>query len=206
MFWCNIGFWMIKIRRNVKRGERRKLGIKRSSKARREHGLWNFAAKSDPLRKSLLAAKWFCSLQAPSTKIFAAAKRSLGIRVPFRKPVHPFRSCKTSTPWNPPFRSWDAISKGVSQLRNHPLAYECHFAALYTHFAALYTHFAAAKWLRNLHALKSFSAHTMNRHVTAAPPLDTFRSLPKVHFMHNTFYFKSWEVRSPYIQTVLDLE
>ena len=30
---------MIKIRRNVKRGERRKLGIKRNSKARREHGL-----------------------------------------------------------------------------------------------------------------------------------------------------------------------
>ncbi|KAL6326319.1 hypothetical protein AAG906_005513 [Vitis piasezkii] len=46
------GFWMIKIKRNVKRGERRKLGIKRSSKARREHGLRNFAAKSDPLRKS----------------------------------------------------------------------------------------------------------------------------------------------------------
>ena len=69
---------MIKIRRNIKRSEIRKLGIKRSSKARREHGLRNFAAKSDPLRKSLPAAKRFRSLLAPSAKIFAATKRSLG--------------------------------------------------------------------------------------------------------------------------------
>ena len=41
-----------------------------------------------------LAAKWFRSLQAPSVKNFAASKRSLGTRVPFRKPVHPFRSCE----------------------------------------------------------------------------------------------------------------
>ena len=37
------------------------------------------------------------------------------------------------------FYSWDAIWKGVSQLRNHPLAHECHFAVPYAHFAA-------AKW------------------------------------------------------------
>ena len=37
------------------------------------------------------------------------------------------------------FRSRDAIWKGVSQLRNHPLAHECHFTAPYVHFAA-------AKW------------------------------------------------------------
>ena len=35
---------MIKIKRNVKRGEIRKLRIKKSSKARREHGLRDFAA------------------------------------------------------------------------------------------------------------------------------------------------------------------
>ena len=37
------------------------------------------------------------------------------------------------------FHSRTPISKGVSQLRNHPLAHECHFAASYAHFAA-------AKW------------------------------------------------------------
>ena len=45
-----------------------------------------------------------------------------------------------STPWDLPFRSRGAISKGVSQLRNHPLAHECHFAAPYAHFVA-------AKWV-----------------------------------------------------------
>ena len=101
--------------------------------------------------------------------------------------------CETSKRWNPPFRSRDAIWKGASQLRNHPLAQECHFKASYTHFAA-------AKWLQNLHILKSFSAHTMSWHVAAVPPfwqlLDTFRSFPKVHFMHTIFHFKSREFRS----------
>ena len=61
------------------------------------------------------------------------------------------------------FRSRDTIWKGVSQLRNHFLAPECHFqhssphfeAAIQlrnhfleheSHFEAPYTHFAAAKW------------------------------------------------------------
>ena len=46
----------------------------------------------------------------------------------------------------------------------------------------------------------------MNKHVTTAPPLDTFRSLTEVHFMHTIFHFKYWEVRSPQLQMVLDLE
>ena len=37
------------------------------------------------------------------------------------------------------FRSCAPISKGVSQLRNHPLEHECYFAAPYAHFSA-------AKW------------------------------------------------------------
>ena len=46
-----------------------------------------------------------------------------------RTPISQLRNgCETSTPWNPPFRSRDTISKGVSQLRNHHLAHECHFA------------------------------------------------------------------------------
>ena len=69
---------MIKIKRNVKRGEIRKLGIKRSSKARREHGLRNFTAKRGPLRKWPPAAKSFRSHPSSSAKIFAAAKRPLG--------------------------------------------------------------------------------------------------------------------------------
>ncbi|KAL6312784.1 hypothetical protein AAG906_005953 [Vitis piasezkii] len=48
-------------------------------------------------------------------------------------PVHPFRSYEMATKppclEDPPFRSRDAIWKGVSQLQNHPLAHECHFSA-----------------------------------------------------------------------------
>ena len=69
---------MIKIRRNIKRSEIRKLRIKRSSKARREHGLRNFAAKSDPLRKLPPAVKCFRSCPSSSAKLFAAAKRPFG--------------------------------------------------------------------------------------------------------------------------------
>ena len=50
----------------------------------------------------------------------------------------------------------------------------------------------------------------MNRHVTIVPPfwqlLDTIRSLPEVHFMYTISRFKAWEVRSPYLQTVIDLD
>ena len=168
---------MIKIRRNIKRSEIRKLGIKRSSKARREHGLRNFAAKSDPLRKSLPAAKIASRCKKVSQPPSALCENFRSYEeVPWHMsvisqpstPISQLRNgCEASKPWNPPFRNRDAIWKGVLQLWNHPLAHECHSEAPYTHFTA-------AKWLRNLHTLKSFSVHTMNRHVTAAPPLDTF--------------------------------
>ena len=59
---------MIKIRRNCKKIEKRKLEIKRSSKARRKLWLRNFAAKRRPLRKSHFAAKKFRSPQEPLRK------------------------------------------------------------------------------------------------------------------------------------------
>ena len=36
--------------------------------------------------------------------------------------------------------------------------------------------------------------------------LDTFRVLPGVHFIHTISRFESWEVRSPTLQTVHELE
>ena len=97
------------------------------------------------------------------------------------------------------FRSQSPISQGVSQLRNHPLAHECHFTAPYTHFAA-------AKWLRNPPCLKILQ----RAHHEFAPPfqklLDTFRSLLEVHFMHTISRFEAREVRSPTLQTILNLE
>ena len=65
---------MIKIKRNVKRVERRKLEIKRSSKSKERAWAAKFRSKSDPLRKSPPAAKPFRSYPSFSVKIFAAAK------------------------------------------------------------------------------------------------------------------------------------
>ncbi|RVW67662.1 hypothetical protein CK203_063519 [Vitis vinifera] len=76
-----------------------------------------------------------CQKSRPSSsvKIFTAMKRPLGTRVSFRRPVHLFRSCEMAAKppclEDPPFHSRDAISKGVSQLGNHPLAHECHLVA-----------------------------------------------------------------------------
>ena len=131
---------MIKIKRNVKRVERRKLGIKRSSKSKKRAWAAKFSSKSEPLRKS-----------PPSLRNgFAASKRPL---------------------------------QKFSQLRRGPLAHECHFASPYTRFAA-------AKWLRNLHALKS-SILQPRRHLEGCftavkPPFGTrvpFCSL--VHSFHS---------------------
>nr|CAN83185.1 hypothetical protein VITISV_007959 [Vitis vinifera] len=92
--------------------------------------------------------------------------------------------CEMPKRKNSQFRSQSSISQGISKLQNH-----------LCHLEAPYTHFAAAKWLRNLHTLKSFNAHTMNRHVTAAPPfrqlLDTSRSLPEVQNYACNIWFQS---------------
>ena len=159
-----------------------------AQKARKKHGLRNFAAKSDPLWKSLSAAKWFHSLLAPSTKIFAAGKGPLGTWVPFRSQVHSFRSYEmagkpprleilhfaTETPFGRVFRSCEttlwhtsAISQPrtlISQLRNG-----CEI----------------------LHALKSFSAHTMKPHPHFGNCWTHFGALPGAQIFHTISCFKA---------------
>ncbi|KAL6327497.1 hypothetical protein AAG906_021572 [Vitis piasezkii] len=78
-----------------------------------------------------------------------------------------------------------AISKGVSQLRNHPLAHECHFAAPYTHFAA-------AKWLRSPknYQLRAPVEETMPLKETtkteAKVLIQPFKRPPQTHQLHMT--------------------
>ena len=49
-----------------------------------------------------------------------------------------------------------------------------------------------------------------NPNFTAAPPfqqlLDTFQSLSEVKIMHEISHLKAWEVTSPQLQTLLDLD
>ena len=133
----------------------------------------NFAAQHPPLRKfsqlrnHLLALVCHFAAQYPH---FAAAK---WLRNPqsVKSPIFAakalfrrvFRNCET-TLWHT-----SAISQPrtlISQLRNG-----CEI----------------------LHALKSFSAHTLKPH----PCWTHFEVLPEVHFIHTISRFKAWEVRSP---------
>ena len=62
---------------------------------------------------------------------------------------------QSSKAWKFPISQPKLHSAGSFAATKPFLAHECHLEAPYTHFTA-------AKWLRNLHALKSFSAHTMS--------------------------------------------
>ena len=173
-----------------------------------QNHFWHTSATSQHSEPHFAAAKqlrssktWKFPISQPRRHLegcFATAKPTFGTRVLFRSTVTLIsqlgNGCKITKRKNFQFLSQSSISQGISKLRNHFLAHECHLEAPYTHFTA-------AKWLQNLNTLKSFSAHTMNRHVIAAPPfrqlLDTIRSLPEVQIMHAISHFKSWEVRSP---------
>ena len=183
---------MIKIKRNCKEIEEKKIGAKseqnRSQTERKQgknRGLRNFAASV----KSALCCKTSLQPQAP------LCETNFGTRVPLcstRAYVSQLRNAlRRGKAW---FRNKSPIPQGISRLRGR----FWHTSAISQHSDP---HFAAAKWLRNLYTLKSFSAHTMNRHVIATPPfwqlLDTIRSLSEVQIIHVISRFKAWEVRSP---------
>ena len=93
-----------------------------------------------PLRNQGLAAKIALCCEMISQPNTPLCKN-------FRSTVTPFRSCEMAAK-SPKheisnFRSHNPISQGVSQLRNTPLAHECHFAAQYPHFVA-------AKWFAKM--------------------------------------------------------
>ncbi|KAL6319894.1 hypothetical protein AAG906_036966 [Vitis piasezkii] len=126
---------IIQSKRNVKRGERRKLGIKRSSKTRR-----------DRCENRPLAAKSFRSRPSSSAKIFAAAKRPLGTRVPFRSSDTRF-ACEMVKPpllEDPPFRS------------------EMPFRRVRTPFCYCWTHFEALPGAQIMHTISRFEAWETN--------------------------------------------
>ena len=177
---------MIKIKRNVKKGERKKLGIRRSSKSKERAWAAKFCSKSESLRKWLLATKWFRSRPSSSVKIFAAAKRPHGTRVPFCNQVHLFRSCE--------------MAVNFPRLEIHRFAAEVPFWRVFHSYRTTLWHTSAIlkpctliSQLQNgcefLHALKCFSAHTMSWNVAAAPLLDTFRSTFRspFHVYHISF-------------------
>ncbi|RVW83934.1 Gag-Pol polyprotein [Vitis vinifera] len=118
-------------RRNCKENEGRSQGAKRSLEprisvvptAKSRFGCEN----SPPLRND------FAAQHTPLRKFSQLRNPLLAHGVPFLSTVTPFRNCemaaKSLKREISNFRSHSLISQGVSQLRNTPLAYECHFAA-----------------------------------------------------------------------------
>ena len=102
----------------------------------------------------------------PSTKIFAAAKCSA--KSPMPKKSH--------------FRNHTPISQVVSQLQNHPLAHECHFAALHPHFAI-------AKWAMKLALSYEMGCENTSWlrkwHLVAKSPLGCEMGCKNVHCLRN---------------------
>ena len=149
---------MIKIKRNVKK--RLKKEVRNQEELKKQGESMGYEILQQKWAAAKIASRYEMVLQPPILlcKNFRSCEETpwhtSAISQPSTSVSQLRNGCKTSTPWNPPFCSRNAIWKGVSQLWNHPLVHECHFAAPYTHFAA-------SKWLQNLHALKSFSAHTM---------------------------------------------
>ena len=119
-----------------------------------------FAGKA-PFRRgfrSYEAIFWHTSaILQHSEPLFAAAKWLRSIKTPNFATKAPFRrvfcSCEMAAKHkNSQFRSQSSISQGISKLRNHFLAHECHLEAPYTHFVAakwLRNDLQASKWLRN---------------------------------------------------------
>nr|CAN66939.1 hypothetical protein VITISV_010066 [Vitis vinifera] len=78
------GFWMIKIKRNCKEIEEKKIGAKSESNGAKNRGKTRVCEISQPLRNRHFVAKPFRNTVEVSARIFAAVKASFGTRVPLR--------------------------------------------------------------------------------------------------------------------------
>ncbi|RVW91407.1 hypothetical protein CK203_038590 [Vitis vinifera] len=95
------------------------------------------------------------------------------------------------------FKRRAPISKGVSQLRNHPLAHECHFAAQYAHFAA-------AEWAAKIPLLREIHPRCGNDLQASKMGCDLLftRSL-SLHFLPpKTIKSHSYQLRAPVKETM----
>ena len=124
---------MIKFRRNCKRGEGRSQGIEGAQKQGNSLAYKNFAAKIAPLQNRPPSAKPFRSPKTTLCEIFRSCKTLPRHTCAVSQPKYPFCSYETL------FAAPSTLCEIILQLRNTPLAHECHFAAPHSHFAA-------AKW------------------------------------------------------------
>ena len=104
---------MIKIKRNVKKGERRKLEIKRSSKSKERALAVKFRSKSEPLRKSPPSRQnGFAASKHPLQKFSQLRRGPLAHECHFASPYTRFVAAK----W---LRSLHALKSSILQPRRH---------------------------------------------------------------------------------------
>ena len=150
---------MIKIKRNVKRVERRKLGIKRSSKSNKRAWVAKFRSKSEPLRKSPPSLRnGFVASKRPLQKFSQLRRGPLAHECHFASSYTRFAAAK----WLRAFHALRSIVFVVEE------PFERVFRSCETtlwHTSAISQPCTLISQLRNgceiLHALKSFSAHIM---------------------------------------------
>ena len=135
LFWCNIGFWMIKIKRKCREIERKSFGAKTGQKqgSVRFRSLCEigtllrnqFAAQLPSLRKFSQLRNQFWHTSATSqhrSPHFAAVKR-----------------LRSSKAWKFPISQPKLHSAGYFVAAKHILAHECHFAAQWPSFRSCET-------------------------------------------------------------------
>ena len=104
-----------------------------------------FHSPQASLRKSTSTAKPFRSRLALSAKIFTAAKRPLGTRVPFHSQVHPFRSCKMVVK-SPRLE----ILHFAAETPFHRVFRSCETTLWHTSATSPYARFVAVKWVAKM--------------------------------------------------------
>ena len=190
LFWYNLVFWMIKIRRNFKKKWRVASGNQRSSKANKFIGLRKFRSqKSSPMKRGF-PCETISQLKGPCCKIEVLLRN----KPPFAKS---FRSHKP-TPWEILRRHTCAISQPKSSFNSCEMSCETLQSQILQLQAFLVKNFTAGKhslgtrvpfrspptpfhsfkmacktpckiipWLRNHHfpAKWAFSCENLNRHL-----------------------------------------
>ena len=137
LFWCNIGFWMIKIKRNCKEIEgslserkRSENRAKTEQKQCKNRGLRDFAASA----KSKFCCETSSQPNCPLCENFRSCETTFGTRVPLRSTGAPISQLRSSKAWKFPNSQPKLHLAGYFAVAKPILAHECHFAAQWISF------------------------------------------------------------------------
>ncbi|KAL6312691.1 hypothetical protein AAG906_008909 [Vitis piasezkii] len=177
----------LRIAKKLKEVFRSKIGAKTEQK----QGKSRVCEISQPLRNRHFAAKPVRSLRPLSAKIFAAAKPLLAHECHFAAQEPPFRSCETAANHQ---SMKDPIFAGKAPFRRNLASIDSN----------------GARFGFETEKLWPFEDDCIDHERKCRTSIfyrwTHFEALPGAKIMHTISRFKAWEVRSPALQTVCDLE